>query len=166
MWGPDAQPITALGCIKICSQPRAPGGRLQRPRRPPANRDWKEKLKSLKSAQPSSDDCTPHHVAARNDTYTQVLGPDRLGRVSGMGTGPTPTSMWGNESKEALRTENRLLMQRMEELETTMTEKFAKMESMIRGSQRSSETNRKNKGKQKWFHCAGTRSVADIHEEQ
>ncbi|MQM04546.1 hypothetical protein Taro_037351 [Colocasia esculenta] len=94
-----------------------------------------EKLKSLKSAQPLSDDSTPHQVAARNDTYTQVLGPDRLGRVSGVGTGPTPTSMWGNESKEALRTENRLLMQRMTELETSMAEKFAKMESMIRGSQ-------------------------------
>ncbi|MQL77652.1 hypothetical protein Taro_010061 [Colocasia esculenta] len=91
-----------------------------------------EKLKSLKSAQPLSDDSTPHQVAARNDTYTQVLCPDRPGRVSGVGTGPTPTSMWGNESKEALRSENRLLMQRMEELETSMAEKFAKMESMIR----------------------------------
>ncbi|MQM15861.1 hypothetical protein Taro_048812 [Colocasia esculenta] len=90
-----------------------------------------EKLKSLKSSQPLSDDSTPYQVAARNDTYTQVLGPDRPGRVSGVGTGPTPTSMWGIESKEALRTENRLLMQRMEELETTMAEKFAKMESMI-----------------------------------
>ncbi|MQL77942.1 hypothetical protein Taro_010361 [Colocasia esculenta] len=95
----------------------------------------KEKLKSLKSAQPLSDDSTPHQVAARNDTYTQVLGLDRPGRVSGVGTGPTPTSMWGNESKEALRSENRLLMQRMTELETSMAEKFAKMESMIRGSQ-------------------------------
>ncbi|MQL79283.1 hypothetical protein Taro_011721 [Colocasia esculenta] len=94
-----------------------------------------EKLKSLKSAQPLSDDSTPHQVAAENDTYTQVLGPDRPGRVSGVGTGPTPTSMWGNESKEALRSENRLLMQRMTELETSMAEKFAKMESMIRGSQ-------------------------------
>ncbi|MQM14944.1 hypothetical protein Taro_047881 [Colocasia esculenta] len=94
-----------------------------------------EKLKSLKSAQPLSDDSTPHQVAARNDTYTQVLGPDRPGHVSGVGTGPTPTSMWGNESKEALRSENRLLMQRMTELETSMAEKFAKMESMIRGSQ-------------------------------
>ncbi|MQL89724.1 hypothetical protein Taro_022311, partial [Colocasia esculenta] len=94
-----------------------------------------EKLKSLKSAQPPSDDSTPHQVAARNDTYNQVLVSDRPGHVSGVGTGPTPTSMWGNESKEALRTENRLLMQRMEELETTMAEKFAKMESMIRGSQ-------------------------------
>ncbi|MQL90270.1 hypothetical protein Taro_022862 [Colocasia esculenta] len=94
-----------------------------------------EKLKSLKSAQPPTNDSTPHHVAARNDTYTQVLGPDRPSRVSGVGTGPTPTSMWGNESKEVLRTENRLLMQRMEELETTMAEKFSKMESMIRGSQ-------------------------------
>ncbi|MQL96926.1 hypothetical protein Taro_029609, partial [Colocasia esculenta] len=94
-----------------------------------------EKLKSLKSAQPLSDDSTPHQVAARNDTYTQVLGPDRPGRVSGVGTGPTPTSMWGNESKEALRSENRLLIQRMTELETSMAKKFAKMESMIRGSQ-------------------------------
>ncbi|MQM09467.1 hypothetical protein Taro_042340 [Colocasia esculenta] len=94
-----------------------------------------EKLKSLKSVQPPSDDSIPHQVATRNDTYTQVLGSDRPGRVSGVGTGPTPTSMWGNESKEALRIENRLLMQRMEELETTMAEKFAKMESMIRGSQ-------------------------------
>ncbi|MQM12466.1 hypothetical protein Taro_045385 [Colocasia esculenta] len=87
-----------------------------------------EKLKSLKSAQPLSDDSTPHQVAARNDTYTQVLGPDRPGRVGGVGTGPTPTFMWGNESKEALRSENRLLMQRMTELETSMAEKFAKME--------------------------------------
>ncbi|MQM22763.1 hypothetical protein Taro_055819, partial [Colocasia esculenta] len=94
-----------------------------------------EKLKSLKSAQPLSDDSTPHQVAARNDTYTQVLGPDRPSRVSGVSTGPTPTSMWGNESKEALRSENRLLMQRMEELVTSMAEKFAKMESMITGSQ-------------------------------
>ncbi|MQL83745.1 hypothetical protein Taro_016241 [Colocasia esculenta] len=94
-----------------------------------------EKLKFLKSAQPLSDDSTPHQVAARNDTYTQVLGPDRPGRVSGLGTGPTPTSMWGNESKEALRSENRLLMQKMTELETSMAEKFAKIESMIRGSQ-------------------------------
>ncbi|MQL81243.1 hypothetical protein Taro_013691 [Colocasia esculenta] len=30
----------------------------------------------------------------------------------------------------------------------------------------SSETNWKNKSQQKWFHCAGTRSVADIHEEE
>ncbi|MQL72524.1 hypothetical protein Taro_004864, partial [Colocasia esculenta] len=58
-----------------------------------------EKLKSLKSAQPLSDDSTPHQVAARNDTYTQVLGPDRPGRVSGVGTGPTPTSMWGMSPK-------------------------------------------------------------------
>ncbi|MQL70318.1 hypothetical protein Taro_002633, partial [Colocasia esculenta] len=94
-----------------------------------------EKLKSLKCAQPPSDDSTPHQVAVRNDTYTQVLGPDRPGRVSGVGRGPTPTSMWGNESKEALGTENRLLLQRMDELETTMAEKFAKMESMILGSQ-------------------------------
>ncbi|MQM12864.1 hypothetical protein Taro_045779, partial [Colocasia esculenta] len=94
-----------------------------------------EKLKSLKSVEPPSDDSTPHQVAARNDTYTQVLGSDRPGRVSGVGIGPTPTSMWGNESKEVLRTENRLFMQRMEELETAMAEKFAKMESMIRGSQ-------------------------------
>ncbi|MQL68906.1 hypothetical protein Taro_001176, partial [Colocasia esculenta] len=90
-------------------------------------------------------------VAARNDTYTQVLGPDRPGRVSGVGPGPTPTSMWGNESKEALRSENRLLMQRMEELETSMAEKFAKMESMIRGSQA------KNDGK-----CAPSAHV-DVH---
>ncbi|MQL77834.1 hypothetical protein Taro_010251 [Colocasia esculenta] len=55
--------------------------------------EWKEKLKSLKSAQPPSDDCTPHHVAARNDTYTQVLGPDRPGRVSGVGTGYGPSMM-------------------------------------------------------------------------
>ncbi|MQM06477.1 hypothetical protein Taro_039304, partial [Colocasia esculenta] len=52
-----------------------------------------EKLKSLKSAQPPSDDSTPHQVATRNDTYTKVLCPDRPGRVSGVGTGPTPTSM-------------------------------------------------------------------------
>ncbi|MQL79246.1 hypothetical protein Taro_011686 [Colocasia esculenta] len=110
-----------------------------------------EKLKSLKSTQPPSDDSTPHQVAARNDTYTQVLGPDRPDRVSGVGTSPTQTSMWGNESKEALRTENRLLMQRMEELETTMAEKFAKMESMIRGSQA------KNDGK-----CAPSPHV-DVH---
>ncbi|MQM16779.1 hypothetical protein Taro_049737 [Colocasia esculenta] len=31
---------------------------------------------------------------------------------------------------------------------------------------RSSETNRKNKSKQMWFHCAATRSVADIHDEE
>ncbi|MQL90453.1 hypothetical protein Taro_023044 [Colocasia esculenta] len=88
-----------------------------------------EKLKSLESAQPLSDDSTAHQVAARNYTYTQVLGPDRPGRVIGVGTGPTPTSMWGNESKEALRSENRLLMQRITELETSMAEKFAKMVS-------------------------------------
>ncbi|MQM14823.1 hypothetical protein Taro_047758, partial [Colocasia esculenta] len=59
-----------------------------------------EKMKSLKSAQPPSNDSTPHQVAARNDTYTQVLGPDRPGRVSGVGTGPTRTSMWGMSPKK------------------------------------------------------------------
>ncbi|MQL98601.1 hypothetical protein Taro_031314 [Colocasia esculenta] len=80
-------------------------------------------------------------VIAASAPPSKVLGPDRPGRVSGVGTGPTPTSMWGNESKEALRTENRLLMQRMEELETTMAKKFSKMESMIRGSQAKNDGN-------------------------
>ena len=43
------------------------------------------------------------------DAYEQVMGWDRTGRIRGIGTGPTPKSLWGSRSEQKLRQDNESL---------------------------------------------------------
>ncbi|MQL70024.1 hypothetical protein Taro_002333 [Colocasia esculenta] len=54
------------------------------------------KLQEVKITQPSSSSSSS--IASADDIYSQVFGKERSGRVRGVGTGPTPTSLWGTLS--------------------------------------------------------------------
>ncbi|MQL71053.1 hypothetical protein Taro_003367, partial [Colocasia esculenta] len=81
-----------------------------------------EKLKVLKQTQPSTNSSNP--VVAKDDTFSMVFGEEKSGRIRGVGTGPTPASLWGRKN-EMLKFENKTLHQRIKVLE----ENFAKLEN-------------------------------------
>ncbi|MQM12218.1 hypothetical protein Taro_045133 [Colocasia esculenta] len=62
-------------------------------------------------------------VASKYDIYSQVLGEDKPGRVRGLGTGPTPATLWGRTT-DILKDENKMLGDRVKDLE----ERIAKLE--------------------------------------
>ncbi|MQL73037.1 hypothetical protein Taro_005389 [Colocasia esculenta] len=81
-----------------------------------------EKLKALKQTQPSADSSNP--VVAKDDDFSKVFGEEKSGRIRGVGTGPTPVTLWGRKN-EVLKSENKTLHQRIKVPE----EKFAKLEN-------------------------------------
>ncbi|MQM22494.1 hypothetical protein Taro_055547 [Colocasia esculenta] len=62
-------------------------------------------------------------VASKYDIYSQVLGEDEPDRVRGLGTGPTPATLW-ERSTDILKDENKKLGDRVKDLE----ERIAKLE--------------------------------------
>ncbi|MQL92658.1 hypothetical protein Taro_025281, partial [Colocasia esculenta] len=85
------------------------------------------KLHDVKITQPSSSSSSS--IATADDIYSQVFGKDRPGRVRGVGTGPTPTSLWGTSSQcqAQLRAENAQLNDMVKEL----AERLGKVESIV-----------------------------------
>ncbi|MQM12591.1 hypothetical protein Taro_045511 [Colocasia esculenta] len=75
---------------------------------------------------------TSSSIASVGDAYEQVLGRYRTRRVYGIGTGPTPKSLWGSRSEQKLRQDNESLKQQIDALE----ERMKKIES--RGNNESS----------------------------
>ncbi|MQM10117.1 hypothetical protein Taro_043007, partial [Colocasia esculenta] len=76
-----------------------------------------DKIRDIKLTQQSS---TSSSIASVGDAYEQVLGRDRTGRVRGIGTGPTPKSLWGSRSEQKLRQDNESLKQQVDALEERM----------------------------------------------
>ncbi|MQL98690.1 hypothetical protein Taro_031404 [Colocasia esculenta] len=85
------------------------------------------KLQEVKITQPSSSSSSS--IASTDDIYSQVFGKERPGRVRGVGTGPTPTSLWGTSSQcqAQLRAVNAQLNAMVKEL----AERLGKVESII-----------------------------------
>ncbi|MQL84849.1 hypothetical protein Taro_017367, partial [Colocasia esculenta] len=85
------------------------------------------KLQEVKITQPSSSSSSS--IATADDIYSQVFGKERPGRVRGVGTGPTPTSLWGTSSQcqAQLRAENAQLNAMVKEL----AERLGKVESIV-----------------------------------
>ncbi|MQL99898.1 hypothetical protein Taro_032625 [Colocasia esculenta] len=73
-----------------------------------------EKIQDIKLTQQSSS------IASVGDAYEQVMGRDRTGRVCGIGTGPTPKSLWGSRSEQKLRQDNESLIEKIDALEERM----------------------------------------------
>ncbi|MQM01266.1 hypothetical protein Taro_034018 [Colocasia esculenta] len=80
-----------------------------------------EKIQALKQSQSSAS--SSQTVASKYDIYSQVLGEDKPGRVRGLGTRPTPSTLWGR-STDILKDENKKLGDRVKDLE----ERIAKLE--------------------------------------
>ncbi|MQM05115.1 hypothetical protein Taro_037920, partial [Colocasia esculenta] len=59
-----------------------------------------DKIRDIKLTQQSS---TSSLIASMWDTYEQVMGRDRTGRVRGIGTGPTPKSLWDSLAGRRVR---------------------------------------------------------------
>ncbi|MQL68036.1 hypothetical protein Taro_000295 [Colocasia esculenta] len=88
-----------------------------------------DKIRDIKLTQQST---TSSSIASVGDAYEQVMGRDRTGRICGIGTGPTPKSLWGSRSEQKLRQHNECLKEKIEALE----ERMKKIES--RGNNESS----------------------------
>ncbi|MQL76633.1 hypothetical protein Taro_009027, partial [Colocasia esculenta] len=88
-----------------------------------------DKIRNIKLTQQST---TSSSIASVGDAYEQVMGRDRTGRICGIGTGPTPKSLWGSRSEQKLRQDNESLKEKIEALE----ERMKKIES--RGNNESS----------------------------
>ncbi|MQL82395.1 hypothetical protein Taro_014870 [Colocasia esculenta] len=80
-----------------------------------------EKIQALKQSQSSAS--SSQTVASKYDIYSQVLGEDKPSRVRGLGTRPTPATLWGR-STYILKDENKKLGDRVKDLE----ERIAKLE--------------------------------------
>ncbi|MQL93900.1 hypothetical protein Taro_026554 [Colocasia esculenta] len=59
-----------------------------------------DKIRDIKLMQQSSISSS---IASVGDAYEQVMGRDRTGKVHGIGTSPTPKSLWGSRSEQKLR---------------------------------------------------------------
>ncbi|MQL95501.1 hypothetical protein Taro_028169, partial [Colocasia esculenta] len=80
------------------------------------------KLQDQKITQPHSLD------SSIDDTYAQVFGKDQPGRIRGVGTGPTPKSLWGGVSTQVQQQEKKIhLTQFMKD----MANKISKIESVV-----------------------------------
>ncbi|MQL98539.1 hypothetical protein Taro_031253 [Colocasia esculenta] len=88
-----------------------------------------DKIRDIKLTQQST---TLSSIASVGDAYEQVMGRERTGRIRGIGTGPTPKSLWGSRSEQKLRQDNESLKEKIEALE----ERMKKIES--RGNNESS----------------------------
>ncbi|MQM01897.1 hypothetical protein Taro_034654, partial [Colocasia esculenta] len=88
-----------------------------------------DKIRDIKLTQQST---TSSSIASVGDAYEKVMGRDRTGRICGIGTGPTPKSLWGSRSEQKLRQDNESLKEKIEALE----ERMKKIES--RGNNESS----------------------------
>ncbi|MQL91613.1 hypothetical protein Taro_024232 [Colocasia esculenta] len=88
-----------------------------------------DKIRDIKLTQQLT---TSSSIASVGDAYEQVMGQDRTGRIRGIGTGPTPKSLWGSRSEQKLRQDNESLKEKIEALE----ERMKKIES--RGNNESS----------------------------
>ncbi|MQL95681.1 hypothetical protein Taro_028358 [Colocasia esculenta] len=78
-----------------------------------------DKIRDIKLTQQSS---TSSSIASVGDAYEQVMGRDRTGRVRGIGTGPTPKSLWGSRSEQKSSQDNENLKQQIDALEERMKE--------------------------------------------
>ncbi|KAF5745498.1 hypothetical protein HS088_TW07G01085 [Tripterygium wilfordii] len=58
------------------------------------------------SQTPDSIEQPPESVAWEGDVYSQVMGPERNGRMRGVGLGPTVTSLWRSSAFEQGETSN------------------------------------------------------------
>ncbi|MQL70870.1 hypothetical protein Taro_003176 [Colocasia esculenta] len=76
-----------------------------------------DKIRDIKLTQQSS---TSSSIASVGDAYEQVMGQERTGRIRGIGTGPTPKSLWGSRSTQKLRQDNESLKEKLEALEERM----------------------------------------------
>ncbi|MQM12757.1 hypothetical protein Taro_045678, partial [Colocasia esculenta] len=76
-----------------------------------------DKIRDIKLTQQST---TSSSIASVGDAYVQVMGRDRTGRICGIGTGPTPKSLWGSRSEQKLRQDNESLKEKIEALEEGM----------------------------------------------
>ncbi|MQM18582.1 hypothetical protein Taro_051576, partial [Colocasia esculenta] len=87
---------------------------------------WKnlDKIRDIKLTQQSN---TSSSIASVGDAYEQVMGRDRTGRVCGIGTGPTPKSLWGSRSEQKLCQDNESLKEKIDALK----EKMKKFESRV-----------------------------------
>ncbi|MQM00709.1 hypothetical protein Taro_033450, partial [Colocasia esculenta] len=81
-------------------------------------RKAEEKIQTLKQSQSSAS--SSQTVASKYDIYSQVFGEDKPGRVRGLGTGPTPATLWGKTS-DILKDENKKLGDRVKDLEERIT---------------------------------------------
>ncbi|MQM05101.1 hypothetical protein Taro_037910, partial [Colocasia esculenta] len=63
---------------------------------------------------------TSSSIASVGNAYEQVVGRDRIGRVRGIGTGPTPKSLWVSRSDQKLRQDNQSLKEKNDALEERM----------------------------------------------
>ncbi|MQL86876.1 hypothetical protein Taro_019410 [Colocasia esculenta] len=91
----------------------------------PINKDCAiaiEKLKALKQTEPSTNPSNP--VVAKDDAFSKVFGEEKSGRIRGVGTRPSPVTLWGRKN-EVLKYENKTLHERIKVLE----EKFAKLKN-------------------------------------
>ncbi|MQL79509.1 hypothetical protein Taro_011951 [Colocasia esculenta] len=77
----------------------------------------KDKILDIKLMKQS---CISSSIASVGDAYEQVLGRDRTGRVCGIGTSPTPKSLWGSRSEQKLCQDNESLKQQIDALEERM----------------------------------------------
>ncbi|MQM14997.1 hypothetical protein Taro_047934 [Colocasia esculenta] len=88
-----------------------------------------DKIRDIKLTQQST---TSSSIASVGDAYEQVMGWNITGRIRGIGTGPTPKSLWGSRRSQKLRQDNESLKEKIEALE----ERMKKIES--RGNNESS----------------------------
>ncbi|MQM15913.1 hypothetical protein Taro_048866, partial [Colocasia esculenta] len=77
-----------------------------------------EKIQALKQSQSSAS--SSQTMASKYDIYSQLLGEDKPGRVRGLGTGPTPATLWGRTT-DILKDENKKLVDRVKDLEERIT---------------------------------------------
>ncbi|MQL79206.1 hypothetical protein Taro_011644 [Colocasia esculenta] len=82
-----------------------------------SSEEFKDKIRDIKLTQQST---TSSSIASVRDAYEQVMGRDKTGRICGIGTGPTPKSLWGSRSEQKLRQDNESLKEKIEALEERM----------------------------------------------
>ncbi|MQM21114.1 hypothetical protein Taro_054148, partial [Colocasia esculenta] len=82
-----------------------------------SSEEFKDNIRDIKLTQQSSISSS---IASVGDAYEQVMGWDRTGRIRGIGTGPTPKSLWGSRSEQKLRQDNESLKEKIDALEERM----------------------------------------------
>ncbi|MQL87540.1 hypothetical protein Taro_020087, partial [Colocasia esculenta] len=80
---------------------------------------WKN-LVQIWSSEEFKQSSTSSSIASVGDAYEQVMGRDKTGRVRGIGTGPTPKSLWGSRSEQKLHQDNESLKEKIDDLEERM----------------------------------------------
>ncbi|MQM04565.1 hypothetical protein Taro_037368 [Colocasia esculenta] len=100
-------------------------GNFSSRRRSEVNRKNKgvQKIFHCAGTQTFADIYNAETVASKYDIYSQVLGEDKPSRVRGLGTGPTPATLWGR-STDILKDKNKKLGDCVKDLE----EMIAKLE--------------------------------------